>query len=85
MGAPLFRKVTVNLENGNKIEINAPKNSDDNKYIESMKVDGKSYNKNYLKHSDLVDGATINIEMSDSPNKDRGTKKDAFPYSFSNE
>ena len=85
MGAPLFKKVTVNLENGNKIEINAPKNSDDNKYIESMKVDGKSYNKNYLKHSDLVDGATINIEMSDSPNKNRGTKKDAFPYSFSNE
>ncbi|UAB83455.1 GH92 family glycosyl hydrolase [Zunongwangia sp. SCSIO 43204] len=85
MGAPLFKKITVNLENGNKIEINAPKNSDDNKYIESMKVDGKSYNKNYLKHSDLVDGATINIEMSDSPNKDRGTKKDAFPYSFSNE
>ena len=85
MGAPLFKKVTVNLENGNKIEINAPKNSDDNKYIESMTIDGKSYNKNYLTHSDLVEGATINIEMSDSPNKNRGTKKDAFPYSFSNE
>ncbi len=85
MGAPLFKKVTVNLENGNKIVINAPKNSDDNKYIESMKVNGKSYDKNYLKHSELIKGAKINIEMSDSPNKNRGTKKDAFPYSFSNE
>ncbi|MDN3594012.1 GH92 family glycosyl hydrolase [Zunongwangia endophytica] len=85
LGAPLFKKVTVNLENGNKIVIDAPKNSNENKFVEHMELNGKTYKKNYVKHSELVEGATINIEMSASPNKDRGTKKDAFPYSFSNE
>lgn len=85
LGAPLFRKVTLHLENGNKVVINAPKNSNENRYIENMKVNGKDYNKNWLSHSELMKGATINIEMGDKPNKNRGTKKEDFPYSLSNE
>ena len=85
LGAPLFKNMTINLENGKEIVIKAPKNSDENRYIESMKVDGKTYNKNWLSHEELMKGATIDYEMSDTPNKSRGTKESAYPYSLSNE
>ncbi|MDE6766089.1 MAG: glycoside hydrolase family 92 protein, partial [Duncaniella sp.] len=36
--SPLFKSARVHLENGNVIEINAPGNNADNRYIKSMKV-----------------------------------------------
>ena len=83
LGAPLFKKATVHFENGNKLVINAPENSDKNRYIESMTLNGKTYTKNYLKHADLQNGGEINIRMSETPNKQRGIQKEDFPYSFS--
>ena len=85
LGAPLFQKVTLNLENGNKVTINAPDNNADNRYIESMEVNGKDYTKNWLSHKELMKGMTIDYKMGPEPNKDRGTKKEDFPYSLSNE
>ena len=85
LGAPLFKRLTLKLENGKELVINAPENSDENRYIESMKVDGKTYNKNWLSHKAIMDGMTIDYDMSETPNKSRGTKKSAYPYSLSNE
>ena len=83
LGAPLFRKATIRLENGNKIVINAPENSDQNCYIKGLKLNGVHSSKNYLKHSELMGGATLDFEMSATPDKRRGTDKADFPYSFS--
>jgi len=85
MGAPLFKKATVNLENGKKIVINAPTNNAANRYINHMKFNGMDYTKNRLSHEELMKGAVINIEMSAHPNKQRGTQKEDLPYSFSNQ
>ena len=85
IGAPLFKKVTVNLENGNRIEITAPENSPENRYIQSIEMNGIPYSKNYFKYEDLQKGATVSFEMNHVPNKQRGTKESDFPYSFSSE
>jgi predicted alpha-1,2-mannosidase len=85
LGAPLFKKVTLNLENGNEIIINAPENNEDNRYMESMKVNGKDYTKNWLSHREMMKGMTIDYKMGDTPNKNRGTQDADFPYSLSNE
>lgn len=85
LGAPLFKKVTVNLDNGKQIVINAAANSVDNKYINALKYDGKTYGKNWLSHSDLVKGATLDFDMTAAPNKTRGTSESDFPYSMSTE
>ena len=85
IGAPLFKKITVQLENGKTIKIEAPKNSVENRYVQSIEMNGKSYSKNYFNYDELQKGASINFEMSDQPNKNRGTKDADFPYSFSNE
>lgn len=85
LGAPLFKKITVTLENGKKVLINALGNSDKNRYIQTLKVNGKKYSKNFFKYSELINGAQIDYKMVDTPNTKRGTKDVEFPYSFSNE
>jgi predicted alpha-1,2-mannosidase len=82
-GAPLFKRAEIDFENGNKLFINAPENSDENKYISSMMFNGKAYTKNYFNHFDLQKGGEIKINLSSAPNKQRGTKTEDFPYSFS--
>ena len=85
MGTPYFDKVTLHLENGKKLAITASDNSTVNKYIQSVKLGGKSYSKNYFTHDDIMKGGKIEFRMGDKPNTSRGTDDADFPYSFSNE
>jgi len=85
LGAPLFKKLTINLENGKKVVINAPNNSDSNLYINTMNFNGKPYDLNWLSHKALLQGGVINYNMSATPNKQRGIKASDVPYSLSNE
>jgi len=85
LGAPLFTKITVTLENGKKVIINAPNNNAANKYVSTLTYNGKPYDLNYLDHKTLLQGAVLNYNMSATPNKQRGVKDSDFPYSLSNE
>lgn len=85
LGSPLFKKMTVNLENGKKLVINAPNNSDANRYINRMTVNGKEYDKNFITYPMIMEGAVIDFDMTDKPNLTRGTSEESLPYSFSDE
>ena len=85
LGAPLFKKITLKLENGKQVVINAPENSAENKYIQDLKLNGKEYTRNYLNYFELMKGGVLDFKMSLNPNEKRGISKDDFPYSFSNE
>lgn len=83
LGAPLFKQAVLHLENGKTVTIDAPANSKDNFYVGRLTVDGKDYEKNYLTHSQLLNGARINFEMVAQPNKQRATAPEDAPYSYS--
>ena len=85
LGAPLFKKMSITLDNGKKITISAPENSNKNRYVNKLSLNGKAYSKNWLSHSELMKGAELEFEMSDTPNKQRGTAADDAPYSLSTE
>ncbi|OPB93364.1 GH92 family glycosyl hydrolase [Elizabethkingia ursingii] len=85
LGAPLFKEATIHLENGKKIEIKAPQNSQENIYVESLKVNNQPYSKNWLNHQELMKGAVLNFDMKAQPNKERGSQEKDFPYSMSTE
>ena len=85
MGAPLFKKATIHLENGKKFTIEAPDNSAENIYINSLKLNRKTYTRNFITHSDLMKGGTIEAKMAPEPNTKRGVKAEDRPYSLSNE
>ena len=83
VGAPLFKKATLHLENGNSLIIQATDNNKKNMYIQTMNLNGTDYKKNYLHHEDLLKGGNINFQMGSQPNLNRGTEEESFPYSFS--
>lgn len=85
LGAPLFKKVILQLENGKTVTINAANNSDANRYVDNLKWNGKQYSKNWISHSELMKGAVLDFTMSATPNKKRGTNPSDFPYSLSND
>ena len=83
LGSPVFPYMEVELENGNTIIIEAENNSPDNVYIDEMYINGERYDRNYIEYETLMEGAHLKFIMSDEPNKNRGTSRDAYPYSFS--
>lgn len=85
LGAPLFRKVTLHLEDGKTFVISAPGNSAENRYVSEAKLNDKVYTKNYLNHSDITKGGALEFKMNAEPVKTRGIHKEDFPYSMSDE
>lgn len=85
LGAPLFAKTTLKLENGKTVEILGNQASAQNFYVNDLKVNGKSYTKNWLSHQELVKGGTLSFDMTSKPNYNRGATLDAAPYSMSTE
>ena len=85
IGSPLFKSAKLHLENGKTVSIKSDNINADNCYIKSMKVDGKSYFRNYLTHGQLLSGANIRFSMDSEPNLQRGTGDDDAPYSLSSE
>ena len=83
-GAPYLPYLKVTLENGAVIEIKAPGVSDRNRYVRSVKLNGKPYSKLYVTHGDLLRGCTLEFEMSDRPNRKRGLAAADKPYSLTN-
>jgi putative alpha-1,2-mannosidase len=77
--------MTVQLENGKQLLINAPANNDKNIYIQKVQLNDKVTTKNWINHFDLLKGGNLNFLMGASPNKQRGINDADAPYSFSNQ
>ncbi len=83
LGAPLFNKATIQLENGKQFVIAAPANSDQARYIQSAQLNGKNHDKNWIGQPDIQKGGIFELGMGIRPNTVRCTKEESSPYSFS--
>ncbi|MEU1303085.1 GH92 family glycosyl hydrolase [Streptomyces shenzhenensis] len=81
IGSPLFKKVTVHLENGRDLVVNAPKNSTKNVYVQGLKVNGRTWTSTSLPHSVLAKGGVLTFDMGSRPST-WGTGKNAGPVSI---
>ena len=79
IGSPVFPKVSIQLENGKTFIIEAKSISRDNYFISSATLNGKSYNKCYLSHADIMQGGTLSFTMSGKPDRTWGTGAGDFP------
>ena len=68
-GSPLFDKATINLENGKKFVIQAINNNYENKFIQSVELNGKTIAQNYILHKDILEGGNLIFTMGKQPNK----------------
>ncbi|WP_198651603.1 GH92 family glycosyl hydrolase [Dyella sp. C11] len=69
IGAPYFPHMIIHLDNGKTIDIRAPEVSDHNRYIQGMTLNGKPYDRSWLAHADLSNGAVLDFRMGGSPSK----------------
>ena len=67
IGSPLFPEMRLNLGNGKTFTVLAPNVSRENIYIQSVKVNGQPYDKSYITHQQIMDGATIEFVMGNQP------------------
>ena len=80
LGSPYFKSMKIHLENGKDVNISAEGNGC---YVDNLSVDGKPYNHNYIDINSLKQGASLNFNMSEKPNMQRGTSEEDAPYSMS--
>jgi predicted alpha-1,2-mannosidase len=85
LGSPLFPKAKLHLSGGKTVEIISENNGKENVYVNSLKVNGKSYAHNYLEIETLKKGAKLLFGMNAEPDVTRGIADGDFPYSFTNE
>lgn len=70
--SPVFEKSTINLTNGNKFTVIAKGASKTKKYIQKAFVNGREIDSPFLTHDEIMAGATLELILSDKPNKDWG-------------
>ncbi|TZF83238.1 glycoside hydrolase family 92 protein [Pedobacter sp. BS3] len=83
MGAPLFKKMILSLENGKQVVINAALNGPENRYVRSVTCNGQPHTKTWFSHQQLMQGAVINFTMSPVPYKNRRLLPADLPFSLS--
>ncbi len=80
-GSPIFKDVIINLENGETFKITASNLTKENKYINSLKLNGQNYTKRYVSHKEIVNGGQLIFTMADQPNKHFSQFKESYPSS----
>ncbi len=81
IGSPVFKKVTINLENGNQFSVRAENVSDKHIYIRDARLNQKPYSRSYITHEDIMAGGELVFTMTDKPYKEWGVMDDDVPVS----
>ncbi len=68
IGSPIFEESTINVGGGKTFVIEAKGVSAQNKYVQSAVLNGKVWNKPWMKNSDIVSGGRLTLVMGPRPN-----------------
>ena len=83
LGSPLFERVTIHLDaeyySGKDFTIEAHHNSPENIYIQSARLNGNEINRAWIKHSEIVSGGKLELEMGPNPNTAWASGEEALP------
>ncbi|MEV4754350.1 GH92 family glycosyl hydrolase [Micromonospora sp. NPDC049559] len=82
LSTPLFPRAVVHTGTGATITINAPGASAGNRYIQSLRVDGKPSSKTWVPASFVTGGGTLDYVLGAKPNTSWGSAPSDAPPSF---
>lgn len=71
---PLFKTVSFQQPKGKRFTISVTNYGKDNIYIQSVKLNGKVFNRNWITQEEIMQGGTLEITASPKPNVLFGTK-----------
>ncbi len=81
-GSPIVNEAIMLLPSGMTFKMVVENNSPQNKYIQSVTLNGKPYTKNYITHHDIMIGGMLIIKMGNVPNKKWGVENGDLPRSM---
>ena len=82
LGSPLFTQAVISLPGGQTLTINAPQAADNAPYVQSMTINGSTWNNAFLPSSIIHDGATLNYVLGTAPNTVWANDSSAAPRSY---
>jgi predicted alpha-1,2-mannosidase len=74
IGAPQLPKAVMHLSNGKKFTMTAENLSDENIYVQSVRVNGRDWKSPFLPYAALQHGGAIAFTMGPQPNRNWGTQ-----------
>lgn len=74
IGSPQFEESIIKMENGNEFKIIARNRTEENKYIQSAKLNGKILNSCEISHEVVSKGGILEFEMGSKPNYSWGVE-----------
>ena len=87
LGKPSFKQTELKFENGAILFISAPNISNENKYVQSVKLNGKPLYRSYISHEELTYGGLLEFEMGSQARLEydkwiSGSPEDEVPENF---
>ena len=79
LGLPRFQNVKLTLESGKTFEVIAKNLSDQNCYVQSVKLNGKPLEDSFITFEDVYNGGTLEFTMTDQPNSTWATQPEHCP------
>lgn len=79
IGSPVFEKTTIHMQNGKDLVIVAHNSSHENKYVQSVRLNGKPLDQVWFRHADIANGGMLELTMSNTPNTSLGAAASSFP------
>ncbi|WP_455584570.1 GH92 family glycosyl hydrolase [Bacteroides sp.] len=78
-GRPVFDRAVLKMPEDKSFEICTNNNSKENKYIQSVELNGCPYTKSYISHKDIINGGKLVFTMGNQPNKEFGRPVESRP------
>jgi predicted alpha-1,2-mannosidase len=80
-GTPLFERATVQLAGGKELVIEAQRQTPESIYIHGAQLNGKPYEKLWIEHAQLANGARLRFNLQANPDLQFGVSKQNRPIS----
>ena len=80
-GSPLFDEVTISLPGNKEFTVQSFNSSDQNMYIQSVKLNGAIYTRSYITYKEIMNGGTLEFALGPEPNYQFGAAPDDRPKS----
>jgi predicted alpha-1,2-mannosidase len=69
IGSPSFSRMSLRLANGRQFTVIAENNSDENRYIQSATLNGRTLDVPMISYEDIMSGSTLRLTMGKTPSR----------------
>jgi len=69
LGSPIVQEALITVAPGKVFTVKAPNASEDNLYVQSVKLNGQELHRSYITQDEIMNGDTLVFDMGPEPNK----------------